>query len=138
MIDEIKIIISLYRRFDRYKRYSDKELLFHILPSYQLKQYKIHKQGDEVIAFTNWAFLNDEAEKRFISSGKLAARDWNSGNNVWHIDIVCVKNIKKVMSWIKSFYTNLLGTGKYVHWIRISDDNRIYKITKTLTKGHYK
>ena len=91
-----------------------------------------------MIAFTNWAFLNDEAEKRFISSGKLAARDWNSGNNVWHIDIVCVKNIKKVMSWIKSFYTNLLGTGKYVHWIRISDDNRIYKITKTLTKGHYK
>lgn len=91
-----------------------------------------------MIAFTNWAFLSDDAEKRFISNGKLAASDWNSGNNVWHIDVVCVKNIKKVMSWIKSFYTNLLGTGKHVHWIRISDDNKIYKITKTLTKGHYK
>jgi hemolysin-activating ACP:hemolysin acyltransferase len=138
MFDEIKIIISLYRRFDRYKRYSDKELLFHILPSYQLKQYKLHKQGDEVIAFTNWAFLNDDAQNRFISTGILTSKDWKSGINVWHMDIICVKNFKKVMSWIKSYYTNLLGVNKEVHWARISNDNKIYKITKTLTKEHYK
>jgi hemolysin-activating ACP:hemolysin acyltransferase len=138
MIDEIKTIISLYRRFDRYKRYSDKELLFHILPSYQLKQYKIHKQGDEVIAFTNWAFLNEDAEKRFISSGKLAARDWNSGNNVWHIDTICVKNIIKVMSWTKSYFTNLLGINKKVHWLRISNDGKIYRKATQYTKEIYK
>jgi len=138
MFDEIKTIISLYRRFDRYKRYSDKELLFHILPSYQLKQYKLHKQGDEVIAFTNWAFLNDDAQNRFISTGILTSKDWKSGINVWHMDIICVKNFKKVMSWIKSYYTNLLGVNKEVHWARISNDNKIYKITKTLTKEHYK
>jgi len=138
MFDEIKTIISLYRRFDRYKKYSDKELLFHILPSYQLKQYKLHKQGDEVIAFTNWAFLNDDAQNRFISTGILTSKDWKSGINVWHMDIICVKNFKKVMSWIKSYYTNLLGVNKEVHWVRISNDNKIYKITKTLTKEHYK
>ena len=138
MFDEIKTIISLYRRFDRYKRYSDKDLLFHILPSYQLKQYKLHKQGDEVIAFTNWAFLNDDAQNRFISTGILKPKDWNSGNNVWHFDIICVKNLKKVMSWIKSYYTNLLGINKTVNWLRVSDDNKVYKITKTLTKEHYK
>ena len=44
----------------------------------------------------------------------------------------------KVMSWIKSYYTNLLGVNKEVHWVRISNDNKIYKITKTLTKEHYK
>jgi hemolysin-activating ACP:hemolysin acyltransferase len=138
MFDEIKTIISLYRRFDRYKRYSDKDLLFHILPSYQLKQYKLHKQGDEVIAFTNWAFLSDDAQNRFISTGILNVNDWNSGNNVWHFDIICVKNLKKVMSWIKSYYTNLLGVNKTVNWLRVSDDNKVYKITKTLTKEHYK
>jgi cytolysin-activating lysine-acyltransferase len=138
MFDEIKTIISLYRRFDRYKRYSDKDLLFHILPSYQLKQYKLHKQGDEVIAFTNWAFLSDDAQNRFISTGILKVNDWNSGNNVWHFDIICVKNLKKVMSWIKSYYTNLLGVNKTVNWLRVSDDNKVYKITKTLTKEHYK
>jgi len=138
MFDEIKTIISLYRRFDRYKRYSDKELLFHILPSYQLKQYKLHKQGDEVIAFTNWAFLSDDAQNRFISTGKLITKDWNSGNNVWHVDTICVKNIRKVMSWTRSYFTNLLGINKPVHWLRISNDGKIYRKVTQYTKEIYK
>jgi len=138
MFDEIKIIISLYRRFDRYKRYSDKELLFHIFPSYQLKQYKLHKQGDEVIAFTNWAFLSDNAQNRFISTGKLITKDWNSGNNVWHVDTICVKNIRKVMSWTRSYFTNLLGINKPVHWLRISNDGKIYRKVTQYTKEIYK
>jgi cytolysin-activating lysine-acyltransferase len=138
MFDEIKTIISLYRRFDRYKKYSDKELLFHILPSYQLKQYKLHKQGDEVIAFTNWAFLSDDAQNRFISTGKLITKDWNSGNNVWHVDTICVKNIRKVMSWTRSYFTNLLGINKPVHWLRISNDGKIYRKVTQYTKEIYK
>jgi len=138
MFDEIKTIISLYRCFDRYKKYSDKDLLFHILPSYQLKQYKIHKQGDEVIAFTNWAFLNNDAQNRFISTGKIASKDWNSGDNVWHVDTICVKNIKKVMSWTRKYFTNLLGLNKPVHWLRIDSNNNIYRKTTRFTKEYYK
>ena len=138
MFDEIKTIISLYRCFDRYKKYSDKDLLFHILPSYQLKQYKIHKQGDEVIAFTNWAFLNNDAQNRFISTGKIASKDWNSGDNVWHVDTICVKNIRKVMSWTRKHFTNLLGLNKPVHWLRIDSNNNIYRKTTRFTKEYYK
>jgi hemolysin-activating ACP:hemolysin acyltransferase len=138
MLDELETILSLYRKFDRYNKYTDKELLFHVLPSYELNQYKIHKQGDEVIAFTNWAFLNKDAENQFILTGKINPNDWKSGNNVWHFDIICVKNLRKVMSWIKQHYTNLLGINKPVHWLRVSNDGKVYKITKTLTKGHYK
>ena len=71
MLDDLKTILSLYRQFDRYNKYTDKELLFYILPSYELNQYKIHKQGEEVIAFTNWAFLNKNAEKQFPNAEKL-------------------------------------------------------------------
>jgi len=127
MFDEIKTIISLYRRFDRYKRYSDKDLLFHILPSYQLKQYKLHKQGDEVIAFTNWAFLNNDAQNRFISTGKIASKDWNSGDNVWHIDTICVKNIRKVMSWTKEHFRKILKVNQPLNWLRLDDNNVIYR-----------
>ena len=91
-----------------------------------------------MIAFTNWAYLNKDAENRFISTGILEDKDWKSGDNVWHIDTVCVKNIKKVMSWIKQYYTNLLGTNRSVNWLRISDNGKVYKVTKTLTKEHYK
>jgi hemolysin-activating ACP:hemolysin acyltransferase len=137
MLDDIKIIISLYRKFNRYKRYSDKELFFNILPSYQLKQYTLHKQGNEVIAFTNWAFLNEDAEKRFISSGKLTTSDWKSGNNVWHINIVCVKNVIKVMSEAKNNFKNMLGINKPVKWLRIDDNKNIYRKGIILTKENW-
>ena len=127
MFDEIKTIISLYRRFDRYKRFSDKDLLFHILPSYQLKQYKLHKQGDEVIAFTNWAFLSNDAQNRFISTGKITSKDWNSGDNVWHIDTICVKNIRKVMSWTKEHFRKILKVDQPLNWLRIDDNGVIYR-----------
>ena len=138
MLDDLKTILSLYRQFDRYNKNTDKELLFYILPSYELNQYKIHKQGEEVIAFTNWAFLDKNAEKQFILTGKINPNDWKSGDNVWHCDVICVKNLKKIMSWIKQYYTNLLGTNRSVNWLRISDNGEVYKVTKTLTKEHYK
>ena len=127
MFDEIKTIISLYRRFDRYKRFSDKDLLFHILPSYQLKQYKLHKQGDEVIAFTNWAFLSNDAQNRFISTTFLKTNDWKSGDNVWHIDTICVKNIRKVMSWTKEHFRKILKVDQPLNWLRIDDNGVIYR-----------
>ena len=138
MLDDIKIIISLYRKFDRYNRYSDKSLFFHILPSYQLKQYKLHKQGDEVIGFTNWAFLNNEAEKRIISGISLLPTDWNSGDNVWHIDTVCVKNIRKVMSWTKEYFKTILKVGQCLNWVRIDANNNIYRRSTKFKREFHK
>lgn len=80
-----------------------------------------------MIAFTNWAFLNDEAEKRFLSTTFLKPLDWNSGNNVWHMDTICVKNIKKVMSWTKEHFRKILKVGQPLNWVRISNDGVIYR-----------
>ena len=91
-----------------------------------------------MIAFTNWAFLSDDAQNRFISTGKLITKDWNSGNNVWHVDTICVKNIRKVMSWTKKYFTNLLGLNNPVHWLRIDVDNKIYRKVTQYTKEIYK
>jgi len=138
MLDDIKIIISLYRKFNKYDRYSDKDLFFRILPSYQLKQYKLHKQGNEVIAFTNWAFLSDDVEKLFISSGKLEAKDWKSGNNVWHMDTICVKNIRKVMSWTKEYFKTILKVGQCLNWVRIDANNNIYRRSTKFKREFHK
>jgi hypothetical protein len=138
MLDDIKTIMSLYRKFDRYKTYSDKDIFFNILPSYQLKQYKLHKQGDEVIGYTNWAFLNDDAQKRFISTAQLKPEDWNSGDNVWHINTICVKNMKKIMSWTKKYFTNMLGLNQPVHWLRVDNNKKIYRKATRFTKESYK
>ena len=115
---------------------SRKMLFYHILPSFKLNQYKIHKNGDNVIAFTNWAFLDQKAEDNFMKTGKVDS--WNCGNKAWHVDTICVKDIKKVMAWTKKYFTNLLGLGKPVHWLRLDDHNKIYRKVTQYTKEIYK
>jgi len=126
-------IISLYQKLDKYNL--DREsLYFHILPSFKLNQYKIHKDGDTVIGFTNWAFLSKDAEKEFMKTADLKDQDWKSGNQLWHIDTVCVKNLNKIMSWTKQYFTKTLGINKPINWLRISDDNKIYRKQTRFTK----
>ena len=130
----MQVIIGLYRKFDRYKENTNEDLYQHILPSFQLKQYKIHKDGDNVIAFTNWAFLNKEAQNRYVKTAKLNQEDWNSGDRLWHIDTLCIGNILKVHRWTKEYFTKLLGVNKAINWLRVSSDNKIKRQTKILTK----
>ena len=137
MNDDMQVVIELYKKFDRYKDNTYEELYQHILPSFQLEQYKIHKDGENVIAFTNWAFLSKEAENRYLKTTELEPGDWNSGSRPWHIDTVCIGNIIKVHRWTKKYFTELLGLNKYVSWLRVSPNGKVYRQTKRFTKGHY-
>ena len=130
----MQVVINFYKKFDRYKDNTDEEIYQHILPSFQLKQYKIHKDGENVIAFTNWAFLNKEAQNRYVKTAKLNQEDWNSGDRLWHIDTLCIGNILKVHRWTKEYFTKLLGVNKAINWLRVSPDNKIKRQTKILTK----
>jgi hemolysin-activating ACP:hemolysin acyltransferase len=89
MLDDLKTILSLYRQFDRYNKNTDKELLFYILPSYELNQYKIHKQGEEVIAFTNWAFLDKDAEKQLILTARTTTTSMTNKTNDLRLLLFC-------------------------------------------------
>ena len=134
MNEDMQVVINFYKKFDRYKDNTDEEVYQHILPSFQLKQYKIHKDGENVIAFTNWAFLNKEAQNRYVKTAKLNQEDWNSGDRLWHIDTLCMGNILKVHRWTKEYFTKLLGVNKAINWLRVSSDNKIKRQTKILTK----
>ena len=130
----MQVVINFYKKFDRYKDNTDEEIYQHILPSFQLKQYKIHKDGENVIAFTNWAFLSKEVENRYVKTAELNLEDWNSGDRLWHIDTLCMGNILKVHRWTKEYFTKLLGVNKAINWLRVSSDNKIKRQTKILTK----
>ena len=87
-----------------------------------------------MIAFTNWAFLNKEAEKKYMKTAEIDAADWNSGNRLWHIDTICTKNLMKVHRWTKEYFTKLLGQNKFINWLRVKSDGKIYRKTKIRTK----
>jgi len=128
VLQDMQTIISLYKKFDRYKDNTRESLYYHILPSIKLKQYKIHKDKDgNVIAFTNWAFLDKEAEEQFIKTASIEDDKWNSGNKAWHIDTVCVKDIKKVMAWTKNHFKKILKVGEGLNWLRVDNNDNIYR-----------
>ena len=135
-LQDMHTTISLYKKFDRYKDTTKEELFYHILPSFKLNQYKIHKNGDNVIAFTNWAFLSKDAEKKFTNTGFIEDKDWNSGNQLWHVDTICVKQLNKIMSWTKQYFTKKLGINKPINWLRVSD-NKIIRKQTIFTKGSW-
>jgi hemolysin-activating ACP:hemolysin acyltransferase len=131
-------VISLYLKFDRYKRYSRVQIYSHLLPCFILNQYKIHKDKDNnMIAFTNWAYLDKETEDRFTRTGIIKQKDWKSGDRTWHIDTLCIGDIKKVMAWTKKYFKEKLGVGKTISWLRISDKGSVYRETTRTIKENW-
>ena len=88
--EDVKDAVRLYKEQVIWKNKTDKELAIHIIPSVALNQYHIFRYENTGVAyaFTNWAFLSDEAEKRFKKTGIVERFDWDSGKNVWHIDTI--------------------------------------------------
>jgi len=90
-----------------------------------------------MIAFTNWAYLNKETEDRFTRTGIIKQKDWKSGDRAWHIDTLCIGDIKKVMAWTKKYFKEKLGVDKTISWLRISDRGEIYRETTVKIKENW-
>jgi hemolysin-activating ACP:hemolysin acyltransferase len=134
---DITVAFGLYKSFPRYKDHTFEDVLEHIAPSVDLNQYKIHYKDGLPSAFTNWAFLNKDAEKRFMTTAELNPEDYNSGDIPWAIDLICCSNVKNVMKLNKKHFTNLLGFNKPVKWLRVNDNGDITRVVTRYTKEHY-
>ena len=63
---DITDTIHLYKSHNVYNHLSKDDVAQHILPSVALNQYKVFRYDNTGVAyaFTNWAFLNNEAQNR--------------------------------------------------------------------------
>ena len=83
-------VTSLLMSSDLHKQYKFSDLVYFFLTPIHLNQFRIYKntQGKPV-GLVTWAFLSDEIEKKYMSMKyNLAAKDWNSGKNLWFIDFL--------------------------------------------------
>ena len=126
-------IINLFRKFKTYSIYSDYELFDYLNPSIKLNQYKKHYNKNNLVGFTNWALLSDKAENKILSSKPLNNYDWNSGDNLWHIETVSLINVKKIISWTKNNLATNYGVNRLVKWVRVNN-NKIRTIKKVYSK----
>ena len=121
-------VINLFRNFDKYDSMSDNDLRLYLMPSMNLKQSKKFYDGDTLVGFVNWAYIHDLTEKRFKKNGKIKSTEWKSGNNLWLVEIVSIKNTFAMMRSIYNYFKQRLNVGQPINWLRTSKS--IYRVGK--------
>lgn len=130
-------LIELYRLYPKYNHLTDAELRLYLMPSIKYKQCKVHFDNNEIIGFTNWAYLSDEAQDRFMKEGYLHPKDWLSGNHLWHIETVCKRDLKQMMKWTKQYFAKKFGIGKSINWLRVDNDSVIRNTVQIHTRSSW-
>ncbi len=125
-------IINLFNNFDRYK---GKELTNYLEPSIKLNQYKKFYDNNDLVGFVNWAYIHDLVEKRFKQTGKIKSNEWNSGSNLWLIEIVSVKNTFKMMRWVYNYFRKQLKVDHSINWLRVDSD--IYRVGQKFKRSYH-
>jgi hemolysin-activating ACP:hemolysin acyltransferase len=120
-------VVHLFRQFPRYDKLTYADIVKKITPSLNLDQYQIHRVNGQDVGFTNWAYLSDTVEERFKLTGKLKHNEWNSGDNIWHIETVAKSHLREIMSWTKEYFRNKLNVDQPIKWLRVKDNNIIYR-----------
>ncbi len=65
------------------------ELEWRVLPALMLDQAKLYLKDEAPIAFVSWARLSDAVAQRYKTAPhQLTMTDWNSGDQVWLIDVL--------------------------------------------------
>ncbi len=125
-------VINLFNNFDRYK---GKQINNYIEPSIKLNQYKKFYDNNELVGFVNWAYIHDLVEKRFKQTGKIKSNEWNSGNNLWLIEIVSIKNTFKMMRWVYNYFRKQLKVNHSINWLRVDSD--IYRVGQKFKRSYH-
>jgi len=128
-------IINLFKKFDRYKNKQDSQLQYYLEPSIKLNQYKKFYDNNELVGFVNWAYIHDIVEKRFKQTGKIKSNEWKSGNNLWLIEIVSIKNTFKMMRWVYHYFKKQLKVDHSINWLRVDSD--IYRVGQKFKRSYH-
>jgi hemolysin-activating ACP:hemolysin acyltransferase len=121
-------VVELFRNFNKYDCMTDNELRLYLMPSMNLKQCKKYYNNDKLVGFVNWAYIHNLTEQRFKKTGKLKSNEWKSGNNLWLIEVVSIKNTRELTKKLYNYFKERTLIGNCVKWIRT--DNSIYRFGK--------
>ena len=136
---DLQEVIRLYQDQYIWQHMTQRELADYLVPCIALNQYHIFRYDNTGVAyaFTNWAFMNEEAEKRFKETGVIEKFDWDSGKNVWHIDTINNHNgkINEIYKWTAENFLKILPEETEVNWIRLTKSgDKIKRVNKMKIK----
>tara|TARA_Y100000004_G_scaffold194440_1_gene259021 strand:- start:68 stop:475 length:408 start_codon:yes stop_codon:yes gene_type:complete len=129
-------IINFYKSFDDYCKFTDSELYYHLYPSFEFNQYKIYTQDKQIIGFVNWCFLSDDIQEIFKKRGFINPDQWNTGRNLWIVDLLSARDTLRIASDIKRMALLMVGNRKNMNYLRVKN-NEIKSRQTFLTKNHW-
>ncbi len=81
----------LYMQSVPHKYFFIQDIEARVLSPIMLEQCKLYIKTETTglpMAFVSWAYLSEEAGRRYALSHHLAPADWNSGEELWIIDMI--------------------------------------------------
>ena len=86
----------------------------------------------------NWAYLNEDVEKAYVTTSKIYKNEWKSGVNLWLYDIVILRKSNEVMSWVYNYFKKLLKTNESISWLRLNKQDQVYRVAKKYKRDFHK
>ena len=105
-----------------------------ILPPMRLGQYKIYSDKEVPIGYASWALLSDELSEGYRNNTyKIKAQDWNSGDNLWLVNVLCPKGGGSIALRRLDKLRKEMGLSKRVNFKRMESKrlNNVERILKT-------
>ena len=95
-------LLFLAFRSHRHARMSVAVLRTYLEPAIASGQYRIFRFDDVPRAMYTWAWLGSEAERKLVLGEPLSPEDWQSGPNLWIIDLIAPYQglTSQIVRWI--------------------------------------
>jgi cytolysin-activating lysine-acyltransferase len=103
------------------------ELEWRVMPPLMLDQAKLYMKEKAPLAYVSWAYLSEEAAKRYQQAPHhLMASDWKSGDQIWIIDLCTPFGGSQEL--LKDLRQGALS-GREVHQLTLDVDGKIDAMT---------
>jgi cytolysin-activating lysine-acyltransferase len=116
--------LMLQHNTTRHTLISDQE--WRVLPPLVLDQAKLYMRDNAPIAYVSWAKLSDKVAQRYSGAPhQLAAGDWQSGDQVWIVDLLTpFGGSAEVLRDLR----NTVLKGQAIHHLTLGDQSKLLPI----------
>ena len=96
------------------------DLLDWLATPLRLGQYVCISQGQDIVAYTSWAYMNREARERWLAHKEVPKpEDWHSGDEIWGIDAMAIDGRGVELSrLLRKTLRDLGHVGRYCNYTR--------------------
>ena len=129
-MSDLEKILHIMAMSPRYRDFSSRYIVTYVIPPLRLGQYRIYHDEEVPFCYASWAMLSDElSEKYGENKYRIKNSDWNSGNNLWLVNMLCPNGKGSIALRRLDKLRKELGLPKKVNFKRLGS-NRVGNVER--------